>query len=443
MKTSESFSIIHGHVLTMDNDNSYYPDGMVSIQGKRIKYVGPFDETKTTGTIIDMTGKLVLPGLVNTHAHSGSALFRSLADDLFLMDWLQNYMWPAEKLQTEESAYIASALTHLEFLQNGITTNADMWYFPNGVARAVLESGLRTLICTTVFTNGSPETADTLKVAADFVEKYKDRTEETRIYPAYGPHAIYTCSQDTLRQIADLAKRDNVLIHTHISETPGEQPNCIERLGMTPTQAMENVGIFENHVLAAHCIYLSDADCEIFRKNKAAISYNPVSNLKLCSGIIPLEKMFKYDIRVSIGTDGPQSNNSLDLLRDLKIGSLIQKNRLNDPRFFPAEQAVRMATIDGAKALGLEKEIGSLEVGKRADIITLDSERAAMVPLLSERPQSLYAQVVYAASGANVSDVFVDGECLLRNRMEQRVNHKDILTQAQDMASFFVKRNGL
>lgn len=443
MKPSKSFTLIHGIVLTMDNSGSYYPDGMLSIEGKRIICVGPFDETRVIGPIIDMTGKLIMPGLVNTHAHSGSALFRSLADDLFLMDWLQNYMWPAEKFQTEESAYIASALTHLEFLQNGITTNADMWYFPNSVARAVLESGLRTLICPTVFTNGSPETEDTLKVAADFVEKYKDKTEETRIYPAYGPHAIYTCSQETLRQIADLASRDNVLVHTHISETPAEQSICFERLGMTPTQAMENVGIFENHVLAAHCIYLSDTDCEIFRRNKAAISYNPVSNLKLCSGILPLDKMFDNGICVSIGTDGPQSNNSLDLLRDLKMGSLIQKNRLNNPRFFPAEQAVRVATIDGARALGLEKEIGSLEVGKRADIITLDTEQASMVPLLGEKPQSLYAQVVYAASGTNVSDVFVDGECLLRNRAEQRVNRKDILTQAQEMASFCLKENGL
>jgi len=302
---------------------------------------------------------------------------------------------------------------------------------------------LRTFICSTIFTKGSRESKDTLGVAANFVEKYKGRSEETRIYPAYGPHAIYTCSQETLREVAELAKRDHVLIHTHISETSGEQKVCFERLGMTPSQAMKDVGIFENHVLAAHCIYLSEEDREIFRENHAAISYNPVSNLKLCSGILPLEKMLNNDICVSIGTDGPQSNNSLDLLRDLKIGSLIQKNELKNPRFLPAEKALRMATIDGAKALGMEKEIGSLEAGKRADIITLDTNRAVMIPLLDEKPTSLYSQVVYAASGSNVCDVFVDGECLMKNRQELRVDRQYISKTAQEIAKSSIKKNRL
>lgn len=443
MENTGVITLIHGHILTMDSQSNYYSDGMIVIRNKRIDYVGPFDPMKVSGNVFDAADKLILPGLINTHAHSGSALFRSLADDLFLMDWLENYMWPAERFQTKESAYIAAALTHLEFLQNGITTNADMWYFPESVAQAVLESGLRTFICSTIFTKGSPESKDTLRVAADFVEKYKGRSEETRIYPAYGPHAIYTCSQETLREVAELAKRDHVLIHTHISETSGEQKACLERLGMTPSQAMKDVGIFENHVLAAHCIYLSEEDCEIFQENRAAISYNPVSNLKLCSGILPLEKMLNDGICVSIGTDGPQSNNSLDLLRDLKMGSLIQKNELKNPRFLPAEKALRMATIDGAKALGMEKEIGSLEVGKRADIITLDTNRAVMIPLLDEKPASLYSQVVYAASGSNVCDVFVDGECLMKNRQELRVDRQYISKKAQEIARNSIQKNGL
>lgn len=443
MENTGVITLIHGHILTMDSQSNYYSDGMIVIRNRRIDYVGSFDPMKVSGNVFDTADKLILPGLINTHAHSGSALFRSLADDLFLMDWLENYMWPAERFQTKESAYIAAALTHLEFLQNGITTNADMWYFPESVAQAVLESGLRTFICSTIFTKGSPESKDTLRVAADFVEKYKGSSEETRIYPAYGPHAIYTCSQETLREVAELAKRDHVLIHTHISETSGEQKACLERLGMTPSQAMKDVGIFENHVLAAHCIYLSEEDCEIFQENRAAISYNPVSNLKLCSGILPLEKMLNDGICVSIGTDGPQSNNSLDLLRDLKMGSLIQKNELKNPRFLPAEKALRMATIDGAKALGMEKEIGSLEVGKRADIITLDTNRAVMIPLLDERPASLYSQVVYAASGSNVCDVFVDGECLMKNRQELRVDRQYISKKAQEIARNSIQKNGL
>jgi 5-methylthioadenosine/S-adenosylhomocysteine deaminase len=353
------------------------------------------------------------------------------------MEWLEEHMWPAERLQTADTAYIAAALTHLEFLESGITANADMWIFPDSTAKAALESGLRTFVCATVFSRPSTESQEPIKSAEDFVQRWKGREEETRVYPAYGPHAVYSCSQPTLSKVAELAKRDNVLIHTHISETEGENRDCFLRLGMSPTRAMMEVGIFESRVLAAHCVYTDEEDLGIFNDHDASISYNPISNLKLCSGILPLDKAYKANVRVSIGTDGPQSNNSLDLLRDLKTGTLIQKERLRDPTFLPAKQALRMATIDGAASLGMENEIGSLEGGKRADIVALGLDRANMFPMRPDDPDCVYSQIVYSASGANVTDVFVDGERLLKDRVPIRVDKEAILRHAEEASGMW------
>jgi 5-methylthioadenosine/S-adenosylhomocysteine deaminase len=241
----------------------------------------------------------------------------------------------------------------------------------------------------------------------------------------------------TLSKVAELAKRDGVLIHTHISETEGENRDCFDRLGMSPTRAMAEVGIFENRVLAAHCVYADEEDLDIFKQHDASISYNPISNLKLCSVILPLDQAYKANVRVSIGTDGPQSNNSLDILRDLKTGTLIQKERLRDPTFLPAMQALRMATIEGAASLGMEKEIGSLEKGKRADITVLGLDRANMFPMRQDDPGCVYSQIVYSASGANVTDVFVDGECLLKDRVPVKADKETILRRAQEASGMW------
>lgn len=438
-----SFTLQNAQIVTMDRNERYFARGMLIARGKRIEYVGESGSRESEGTVIDMSGKLLMPGLVNTHAHSASGLFRGIADDLFLMEWLENHMWPAERIQTAHTAYIAAALTHLEYLESGITTIADMWIFPDSTAKAAMEVGLRTFVCATVFSRSSTESEEPIRSAEDFVKRWKGREEETRVYPAYGPHAVYSCNQDTLAEVARLAKRDDVLVHTHISETRDENTNCFARLKLSPTRAMEEAGIFENRVLAAHCVYVDEEDLEIFKKHDASVSYNPVSNLKLCSGIAPLEAMFREGVRVSIGTDGPQSNNSLDILRDLKIGALIQKNRLQDPTFLPAKEALKIATIYGAAALGMENEIGSLEAGKRVDIIALGLDRANMLPMRSEDPETIYSQIIYSASGANVTDVFVDGERLLKDRVPVRVDKEGILRQAQEASLLWGRNAGM
>ena len=435
-------TLINAVILTMEADHPVFSDGMLSIQDDRISFIGKNGSAEPEGEIIDCSGKLLMPGLVNTHAHSGSALFRSIADDLFLMEWLENYMWPIEKFQSAEISRIATSLCHLEFLKNGITTNADMWIYGRSTAQAALESGLRSVICPTVFSRPSTETKDPLEAAENFIEEYHGKEKSTRIYPGISPHAIYTCSMETLREIADFARRHRILIHTHISETKTENTDCMARLGMTPTEAMLDAGIFDSHVLAAHCVHMTDHDWEIFRAHNAAVSYNPVSNLKLCSGIMDLGKALEKGVCVSIGTDGPQSNNSLDLLRDLKTGSLIQKNHREDPTFFPAEQAIRMATIEGARALGLKDEIGSLKQGKKADIIALDLNAPEMVPAHPENPENLYSLIVYAASGRDVTDVFVDGEHLLKNCVPVRIDTGSLYKEAKTASDFMIRAAG-
>ena len=435
-------TLIHGVVLPIDGKETIFQDGMIVLKDDRIVYIGPADPDKATGEVISCSGKLLMPGFVNTHAHSGSTLFRSIADDHFLMDWLENYMWPIEKVQTAEYSQLATALCHLEFLRNGITTHADMWIYGKWTARAALESGLRSVICPTVFSRPSTETPDPLAASMAFVEEYLGRENETRIYPGIAPHAVYSCTPETLREVADFAKKHRVLIHTHISETKKENVDCLAAHGCTPTELMLDAGIFESHVLAAHCVHMSDHDWQIMRDHKAAVSYNPVSNLKLCSGIMDLDAAFRNDVCVSIGTDGPQSNNSLDLLRDLKTGSLIQKNNRMDPTFFPAEKAVEMITIEGARALGLEHEIGSLEIGKKADIIALDLNEPEFVPAHCGSYGNIWSLIVYAAAGRNVTDVFVDGECLLKDRVPQRIDVDHLIRESQRISSVMLKEAG-
>lgn len=437
------YTLTGAAILTLDQDRSFFPDGMLIVEGDRICYVGALDRERIRGGTISMTGKLILPGLVNTHAHSGSSLFKSLADDLFLMDWLEHYMWPAEKFQTAQFSQIASALTHLEFLKNGITTHADMWIYGESTAAAALQSGLRSVICPTVFSRPSTETDDPLARAAAFVEKYRGRENETRIYPGFAPHAVYTCTQETLRETAALAKRYGVLLHTHISETREENRACQERLRCSPTQAMQEAGCFETHVLAAHCVHMRPQDYDIFAENSAAVSYNPVSNMKLCSGVMDMTLARSKQVCVSIGTDGSQSNNSLDLLRDLKSGILLQKVHLENPSFLPAEEALRMAVIDGATALGLQHEIGSLEIGKKADLITFDLNSPEFTPAHMERPENLHSLIVYSACGSNVCDVFVDGEWLMKDRIPLRVDETQILKEARQAAAVQLRSNGL
>lgn len=436
-------TLINCTILTMDDKDNFFPNGRIVVEGNKITEIDSFDRVTPRGKIIDMKNKLVLPGFINTHTHSPSSLFRSMADDLELMDWLKKRIWPAEKYLTEEMAYWGANLTCLELLEGGVTTFADQYFFSKNIASAVQKNRLRGFIAPTVFTGESPETDNTLHAAMDFIEKYSGKEEETLIYPCIGPHAPYSCSPEVLKLVLSIASNYNLLVHIHISETLDENREVYEKTGLTPTQYVERTGIFDNRVLSAHSIHLSDEDIKIFRDHNVAVSYNPVSNLKLVSGIMPMKALIDNDILVSLGTDGAQSNNSLDILRDLKIGTLIQKQKYGDATFLSARDALRMITIKGAEALGMQDKIGSLEKGKLADIIALDLERANLRPIHKGVVDNLYSTVVYSACGADVSDVIVDGRILMENRILKLVDRHEIIKEAQKSAELLMKSAGL
>jgi 5-methylthioadenosine/S-adenosylhomocysteine deaminase len=437
------FSLINCTILTMDREDTYYSSGTIIIEEGRISEIGQSDKIIPKGTVIDMKQKIVLPGLINTHTHSPSPLFRGMADDLSLMDWLKKILWPAERNLTGDTAYWGTSLTCLEFIQSGITTFADQYFFSEYVAEAVQNSGLRGFIAPSVFTNGSPETSDTIQAAISFIEKYKGREDQTLVYPCIGPHAPYSCSDEILKEVARIADAYDLIIHTHISETMDENSEIYEATGLTPTQYLDSMGIFDGKVLAAHCIHLNQKDMQILKEKNVCVSYNPVSNLKLVSGIMPLKELTDREILVSIGTDGAQSNNSLDLLKDLKIGVLIQKQQYNDATYISAKEALKMITINGAKALHMDHEIGSLERGKKADIIALDIQDANINPLHRSCVNNIYSAVVYTADGSNVSDVIVNGKILMRNSELLNMNKAEIINQSHKAAEEVLKKAGL
>lgn len=432
------YTLTNCTVLTVDDKDTFFPRGRVQIDNGRILAVGGEEQIPLQGEVVDLKGGLVMPGLVNTHTHSHSSIFRNQADDLQLMDWLKKAMWPMEKFLSPELAYAATALSCLEYLRCGITTYADQFYFADTIAHAAQRSGLRCFLAASVFTNPSPETDDSLGAAVKFIQNWKGSEEKTRVYPCIGPHAPYSVSGPLFKEITELSRCYDLLIHTHISETQDENNQIREQTGMSPTQWLESLGVFERPTLAAHSIHLSPEDMEIYRRNGVHASYNPVSNMKLASGIMPYLKMREMGIQISLGTDGAQSNNSMDMLRDLREGVLLQKVTAMDATVISSREAVRMATIEGAKALGMEREIGSLEPGKLADLIVLDPNSPRMTPLHRTDLNNLYGAVTYASCGADVRDVMVDGKWLMRDRVILSFDEAEVLRQGQAASEYLV-----
>lgn len=426
-------------VLTADEKDTFFPRGRVQIQDGRILAVGSEEDIPLEGEVVDLGGGLVMPGLVNTHTHSHSSIFRNQADDLQLMDWLKKAMWPMEKFLSPELAYAATALSCLEYLRCGITTYADQFYYSDTIAHAAQRSGLRCFLAASVFTNPSPETDDSFGAAVKFIQNWIGREQETRVYPCIGPHAPYSVSGPLFQEVTELARCYDLLIHTHISETLDENNQIREQTGLSPTQWLESLGVFEQPTLAAHSIHLSREDMEIYRRNNVHASYNPVSNMKLASGIMPYMQMRDMGIQISIGTDGAQSNNSMDLLRDLREGVLLQKVTAMDATVISSREAVRLVTIEGARALGMEKEIGSLEPGKLADLIVLDPESPRMTPLHRNDLDNLCGAVTYSACGPDVRDVMVDGKWLMRSRLILSFDEQEVLRQGQTASEYLVE----
>ena len=384
------------------------------------------DETNVD-KIIDASGKILLPGLVNTHTHLSMTLFRGLADDLSLDSWLNDHIWPMEANLNGDYCYIGALLGAVELIKSGTTTFSDMYFYMEDVARAVEDAGIRA-----VLSYGMIDFGDAEKREAEIEENLQlfkscNGMADGRIKVFFGPHSPYTASEDLLIKVRELADEYNMGIHIHVSETEKEINDSFDERGLRPFEYLEKIGFLGPDVVAAHCVWLSDEEIEIIKKHNVKVSHNPCSNMKLASGIAPVSKLIENDICVSIGTDGASSNNNLDLIEELKTASLLQKVSTLDPKVLTSDEAITMATIKGAEALGLENEIGSIEVGKKADIILIDINSANMVPDSS----SLSSNVIYSANGSNVDTTICNGKILMENKKLTVLDEQEIYDKAR------------
>ena len=378
--------------------------------------------------VIDGSGMIALPGFVNSHNHAAMTLLRGYADDLPLMEWLSEKIWPIEDKLTPEDVYWGSMLSCLEMIKSGTTTFADMYFHMEQTAQAVEKSGLRACLSRGMIGNG-PNAALALEENTRLFYDWHGQAEG-RITVMLGPHAPYTCPPDYLRQVIDLAGKLGAGLHIHIAETISEMEQIKAEYGKSPIAHLDSLGLFQHKVLAAHCVHLSEGDLEILRRNKVCVAHCPESNMKLASGAAPVAGMLKAGITVGLGTDGASSNNNLDLLEEMRTASLLQKLITNDPTAMPAYTSLQMATTGGAHALGLEGEIGILRAGMKADLLLLNIHAPHLYPR-----HNLYANLVYAAHSADVDTVLVNGKMLMENRRVLIMDEEEVLAKAQECAA--------
>ena len=377
--------------------------------------------------VIDAEGKILLPGLVNTHTHLSMTLFRGLADDLSLDSWLNDHIWPMEANLNGDYCYIGALLGAVELIKSGTTTFSDMYFYMEDVARAVEDAGIRAILSYGMIDFGIEE-----KREAEIKENMAlfnacNGMADGRIKVFFGPHSPYTASEELLVKVRELADEYGIGIHIHVGETQKEINDSLDERGLRPFEYLEKIGFLGPDVVAAHCVWLSENEIEIIKKHGVKVSHNPCSNMKLASGIAPVSKLIEKGICVSIGTDGASSNNNLDLIEELKTASLLQKVSTLDPKVLDSEESIKMATVKGAEALGLDDEIGTIEVGKKADIILIDTAAANMTPDSS----SLSSNVVYSANGSNVDTTICNGKILMENKKLTTLDEEEIYAKAR------------
>src|SRR3954451_19688451 len=404
-------------VLTMDERFTIHQPGALAVSGDSIVAVGPEAATLEAAERIDCGGNVVMPGLINAHTHVPMALLRGLADDLRLDVWLMGYMMPVEReFVNPDFVGLGTRLGCAEMIRSGVTCFADMYYFEEAVATAAAEAGMRALCGQTVLRFPSPDAIsyeDSLARARDFIQRWRGHE---LIVPAPAPHAPYTCTAEILRECAELAAEYDVPLHTHLSETAFEVEESRRQYGMPVIPYVKKQGLFGAKVLAAHCVHVDEGEIRGLQQAGAGVAHNPTSNLKLGAGIAPVARMLELGVTVGIGTDGPASNNDLDMFEEMRLAALLAKGLAGDPTSIPARQAVLMATRMGAAALHLDHLTGSLEPGKRADLIVLDLMPLHNIPAFERDRNSLYAQIVYASKSTDVVDVMCNGRWLMRDR---------------------------
>jgi 5-methylthioadenosine/S-adenosylhomocysteine deaminase len=418
-----------GTVVTMDARRRVIADGAVAVRGDSIVAIGERTEIESlyeAAKIIDAHGSLVMPGLINGHAHAAMSLFRGVADDLSLDDWLKKYIFPAEARNVNEDFVVwGTRLGILEMLQSGITTYADMYYFEDAVARVTKEAGMRGVLGETIIDFPAPDNK-TLAQAYAYTQTFLDHWKgDPLITASVAPHSIYTCSEKTLQDSAALARRNGAPILIHIAEAPFEIEQSRAKHGLTPVAYLERGGILGPDVVGAHCIWVDAADISILTRFNVGCIHNPSSNMKTAAGVMPVVEMLAAGEPIGLATDGAASNNNLDLFEEMNLAAKLQKSTRRDPRALPAQQVVEMATITGARALHMEKQIGSLEAGKKADLIIVDTGAAHAVPMYN-----VYSEIVYALKASDVKNVVIGGKMVMENRRMMTLDEKGIIGKA-------------
>jgi 5-methylthioadenosine/S-adenosylhomocysteine deaminase len=432
-------------VVTMDAQFSVYSAGTVAISGREIVGVGDIASQFDAVETVDCRGRVVMPGLVNAHTHAPMTLLRGLADDLRLDVWLMGYMMPVERqFVRPDFVTLGTALACAEMIRSGTTCFADMYYFEEAVAEAAAAAGLRALCAQTVLKFPTPDAAsfeDGLVSARTFIAKWKGHA---LIVPSVAPHAPYTCTAEIFRACGELASEFDVPLHTHLAETALEVERARQEYGMPVIPWAKKQRLFDARVLAAHCVHIDEGEIRTLRDAHAGVAHNPASNLKLGSGVAPVAKMIELGVNVGIGTDGAASNNDLDMFEETRLAALVAKGVTGDPTAIPARTALAMATRLGAQAMHLGDVTGSLEVGKRADLIVVDLDHAHTTPRFTRDINAIYSQLVYAAKSTDVVDTMCDGQWLMRDRRLLTLDEADLQANAADFArridAFLIQR---
>ena len=422
-------------VVTMDDRFAIHSSGAVAIGGNVILAVGDVAAEFTPVETIDCRGRVVMPGLVNAHTHAPMSLLRGLADDLRLDVWLMGYMMPVEReFVRPDFVALGTKLACAEMIRSGTTCFADMYYFEDAVAEATAAVGLRALCAQTILKFPTPDAAsyeDALSAARDFLQRWKGHA---LVVPSVAPHAPYTCTPDIFRSSAELAVEFDVPLHTHLAETAGEVERLRQEYGMPAVPWAKKQRLFDARVLAAHCVHVDDGEIRALHDAHAGVAHNPTSNLKLGSGVAPVARMLALGVDVGIGTDGAASNNDLDMFEEMRLAALLAKGISGDPTAVPARTSVAMATRLGARAMHIGHLTGSLEPGKRADLIVVDLDRPHLVPRFDRDPEAIYSQLVYAAKSTDVLDVMCDGRWLMRERQLLTLDEPELHREAADVA---------
>ena len=428
--------IINACIVTMNSQMEVVKNGFIDIEGDKIFRIGSMDERQTNSPGIEITdaaGMIVMPGFVNTHTHVPMTLLRGFADDLPLHEWLTEHIFPAEaRLVTPENVRIASRLAFIEMIKSGTTCFNDMYFFEDIIAEEAQKAGIRGIVGESLidFPTASFKTAEEgLSLCEQLIQKWQN---DDLIHPSVCAHSPYTCSEKTLKSTKQLADKYNTLLQIHVSETRKEVEDIKIQTGKTPGEYLHSIGLLDKNVIAAHGVWLTPKEVELFAATQTSIGHCPKSNLKLASGIADTDTYQKAGITVGIGTDGTASNNTLDMVEEMRFAALLPKVVHYNPEAVQARTALRMATINGAKALGLNEITGSLEVGKRADLILVHADASNMTPVYDE-----YSAIVYAMNSKNIRYSMVNGKWIMKNRKVLHIDKEETLESVKQIARSF------